>query len=91
MSVKIKIPKHLQHKTNGSAIAEVKGTTVHECIEALVRQYPGLKGEILDNQEMLLLKWIIYINNEVSISSHELSKPVKDGDMILLLPLVAGG
>ena len=91
MGVKIKIPKYLQKITEGEAIAEVEGCTVHECIAALIHRYPGLKGEILDGDGMILLKWMIYINNKSVTSSNELSHPVKDGDVITFLPMVAGG
>lgn len=77
--------------TNGEAVAEVKGFTIHECINALIRQYPGLQGQILDDQGMVLLKWMIYINNTSAGSSDELSHPLKEGDVIEFLPMVAGG
>ena len=91
MSAKIKIPKHLQIKTNGEKIATVNGCDVHACIDELIRQYPGLEGEILDDQGMLLLKWMVYINSRIAGASDELSNPVREGDMIELLPVVAGG
>jgi molybdopterin converting factor small subunit len=40
---------------------------------------------------MVLLKWMIYINNASASSSDELSHPVKEGDVIEFLPMVAGG
>jgi molybdopterin converting factor small subunit len=91
MSVKIKIPKYLQSKTNGEVIAEVEGSTLGKSIEALIRQYPDLKGEILDSKGIVLLKWMIYINNKNVPSPDKLSDPVKDGDIIALFPLIAGG
>ncbi len=91
MSAKIKIPKHLQIKTNGETIATVNGCDVHACIDELIRQYPGLEGEILDDQGRLLLKWTVYINSRITGASDELSNPVREGDMIELLPVVAGG
>lgn len=90
MSVKIKIPKYLQNKTNGEAITEVEGHTIRECIAALIRQHTALEGEILDDRGMVLLKWMVYINNGVA-PSDELGHPVKDGDVIVLLPIVPGG
>ena len=91
MRVKIKIPKYLQSKTNGDVIADVEGSTLGESIEALIRQYPGLKGEILDSQGVFLLKWMIYINRKRVASSDGLSDAVQNGDVVELLPLVAGG
>jgi len=91
MNVKIKISTYIKDKTDGETQAEVTGHNVGECIEALIRQYPGLKGEILDDRGMILLRWMIYINNESISSSDELSHPVKEGDVIEFLPVVAGG
>jgi len=91
MNAKIKIPKHLQIKTNGETIATVNGSNAHTCIDELIRQYPGLEGEILDDQGRLLVKWTVYINSRITGASDELSNPVREGDMIELLPVVAGG
>ena len=91
MVCRIKIPGYLKDKTNGETIAELKGETVRECIEALVYRFPDLKGEILDNQGRLLLKWSIAINNEIADTADELAQPVQEGDLISLLPMIAGG
>ena len=91
MVCRIKIPGYLKDKTNGETLAELKGETVRECIEALVCRFPDLKGEILDHQGRLLLKWSISINNQIADTSDELAQPVKEGDLISLLPMIAGG
>jgi len=91
MVCRINIPSYLKDKTNGETIAELKGETVRECIEALVYRFPDLKGEILDNQGRLLLKWSISINDQIADASDEMAQPVKEGDRISLLPMIAGG
>ena len=91
MSIKFKIPKLLQDKTDGAVLIEVRGDSVQECIADLIRRYPGLEGMILDGEDRLLLKWMVYIKNQSAATSNELSYHVKDGDIITLLPMVAGG
>ena len=91
MSIQFKIPKLLQEKTDGAVLIAVQGGSVQECIADLIRRYPGLKGMILDGEDGILLKWMVYINNKGTVSSNELSYQVKDGDIITLLPMVAGG
>jgi len=91
MSIKFKIPKLLQEKTDGAVLIEVQGGSVQECIADLIRRYPSLDGRILDGEDRLLLKWMVYINNQSTVSSNELSHHVRDGDIITLLPMVAGG
>jgi len=91
MSAKIKIPEYLKDKTDGQTIIDVTGDTLRECLGALVHRYPALKGEIVDGQGMLLVKWVIFVNDKTVIASDELSVPVTDGDVILLVPMIAGG
>ena len=91
MSIKFKIPKRLQEKTDGAVLIEVQSGNVQACIADLIRRYPGLEGMILDGEDRILLRWKVYINNQSAVSSNELSYHVKDGDIISLLPMVAGG
>jgi len=91
MAVKIKIPKNLQKKTNGDALVVVHGSAIRECFEFLIRQYPDLQGEILDDKGMILPRWMIHINNKSITASDGPTHPVKEGDTIDLLPVIAGG
>jgi len=91
MGIKIKLPKLLQEKTDGAVLIEVQGGSVAECIADLIRRYPDLEGMILDGEDRILLRWMVYINDQSALSSNELSNQVKDGDIISLLPMVAGG
>ena len=91
MGVQFKIPKQLQKKTGGAMHIEVQGCTVGECMADLIRRYPDLKGRIWDEEGRILLKWIVYINDKSVVPSNELSYHVKDGDIITILPMVAGG
>jgi len=91
MSIKIKIPEYLRDKTDGKSLIDVTGNTLRECFVALVHCYPALKGEIIDGQGTLLLKWLIFINGKLATASDELSTLVTDGDVVLLVPMVAGG
>ena len=91
MSAKIKIPGYLRDKTDGESIIDVTGNTLRECLGTLIHRYPALKGEIVDGQGMLLLKWLIFINDKLVTAPDELSVPVTDGDVIVLAPMIAGG
>ena len=72
----------MQAKTDGEVLIEVQGGSVQECIADLIRRYPGLGGMILDGEDRILLRWMVYINNQSALSSNGLSYHVKDGDII---------
>jgi len=91
MSIKIEIPEQLRQKTTGQSSIDVVGDTLRECLVTLVQRYPGLRGEIVDDHGILLLKWVIFINGKIVDTSDELSHPATDGDVIMLVPMMAGG
>ncbi len=91
MSIRIKIPEYLRDKADGESSIGVTGNTLRECLGALVHRYTALRGEIVDGQGMLLMKWLIFVNGELVKASDELSYPVAEGDVILLVPMVEGG
>ena len=90
MSIPISIHKaHRQH-TNGNEIVKVKGSTVKDCLQDLIKKYPNLEKELFKSANILKPIIEIYINLE-SAYPDELSKPVKDGDKIHLTVMLAGG
>jgi len=90
MSVKVHI--HATHRqfTNGLEVVAAEGSTVGECLNHLIKQFPGMekalfakKGKLLNNVEIFL--------NHASAYPNELVKPVKDDDEIHLVTMLAGG
>jgi molybdopterin converting factor small subunit len=71
-------------------MVKVEGSTVGECIERLVEQYPGMKEGLFDRKGKLRNVVEVYVNNE-SAYPEELAKSVKDGDEIHLIIMLAGG
>ena len=90
MGVRINIHQTLRHLTNGQGMAEVNGTTVGECLNELVQQFPGMETRLFDKKGRLLNNVDIYVNLESSYPE-ELAKPVKDGDELSITLMIAGG
>ena len=90
MSIKVNIHVELQHLANNKATAEVKGNTVGECLNELVRQFPDLKKGLFDANGKLLNYIDIYVNLE-STYPEELAKQVKDGDEIHITIISVAG
>lgn len=90
MSAKVHI--HVTHRqfTNGQDVVTVDGSTVGECLNHLIRQYPGMEKALFAKKDKLL-NFIEVFVNDATAYPNELSKPVKDGDKINLLVMLAGG
>jgi len=91
MSIKVNLHWHVwQELANGQAIVEATGNTTGQCLKQLVTQFPALEQEIFDKDGELLGYLTIFVNREPAFPE-ELAKPVKEGDEIHIVPLIAGG
>lgn len=90
MSIEIKISPIFSRFTNNQQIAKVNGSTVGECLNDLVKQFPDLKKALFDKSDNLHRYLDVYVNGESSYPE-ELTKPVKDGDKLNIMMLFAGG
>ena len=71
-------------------MVEVSGSTVGECLNRLVDQFPGVKESLFAKDGKLNHIVEIYVNLESSYPE-ELAKPVKDGDELHLVIIIVGG
>jgi len=90
MAVKVHI--HTTHRqfTNGLEVVFVEGNTVGECLNQLIKQFPGMEKVLFARKDELLNIVEIYVNHATAYPN-ELVKPVKDGDEIHLVVMLAGG
>ncbi len=90
MSIKINIASYLQPYTNNMEAVEVSGSTVGECLNHLLKQFPAIKKMLFDKNGKLFGYIGIYINGE-DAHPEELAKPVKAGDELYILYIIGGG
>jgi molybdopterin synthase sulfur carrier subunit len=90
MSVRIEIPTPMREHTAGKSEVEVKGGTVQEALADLIKQYPGIGPKLFDKDK--LRPYInIFLNDEDIRYLDEMQTAVKDGQLVALIPAVAGG
>ncbi|MCQ9208400.1 MAG: MoaD/ThiS family protein [Omnitrophica bacterium] len=91
MSIKVRIPAPLQKLTQSKEEVEAGGTNIKELIDALEKDFPGIKERICD-EKGLVRKFInIYVNGEDVRFLQQDATPVKDGDEVSIIPAIAGG
>jgi len=90
VSIKINIPTLLYQYADGYRVVEVNGSTVGECLNHLVKQFPNIKQELFDKEGKVHNYLDIYINGQ-SAFPEELIKPVRGGDELHIVPIVHGG
>ena len=91
MAVEVRLPTLLRQHTGGDASVSVEGATVGEVFSELVERYPGLAGQLVDENGGLHKFVNVYRNDDDIRYLEQLDTKVSDGDVISILPAVAGG
>ncbi len=90
MAVEVRIPTILRTYTGGAKAVEGSGATLAEVIDSVERTNPGIKPRLLDGGD--LRRFInVYVNDEDVRFLGGLATSVGDGDVVVVLPAVAGG
>ncbi len=91
MAVEVRVPPLVQKVTGGQRTLQATGSTVQELLQNLDQQYPGFSREIRDENGQVHRFVNIYVNDEDVRFLNKLDTPVADGDVVSILPAMAGG
>lgn len=91
MAVEIKVPFLLQRLVGGSKTVKSDGQTIGQVLDNMDKNYPGFKDRIITPEGKLHPFVNIYLNEEDIRFLKELNTEVADGDVLSILPAVAGG
>jgi len=90
MTVKVRIPTPLQKLTDGKSEVDCSAKNILELVEALEREYPGMKDRLSDGGK--IRRFInIYVNEEDIRFVNKEETALKDGDNVSIVPAIAGG
>jgi sulfur-carrier protein len=91
VAVEIRIPTLLRKFTEQQAVVEERAGSIADLIDRLEDRYPGMRGQILTSDGGLHRFVNIYLNDEDVRYLESLETKASDGDVVSLLPSVAGG
>jgi molybdopterin synthase sulfur carrier subunit len=91
MSVKVRIPTPLRKLTNDQAEVVADGSTIREVVEDLERQFPGFKERMCDEQGQLRRFVNVYVGEEDIRFLKGLETEIQSGELVSIIPAVAGG
>jgi len=89
--VTVRVPTPLRSFAGGSAEVAVEGTTVGALVQHLADLHPGLKRHLYSADGRLRSFVTLYLNDEDVRYLARDSTPVKDGDVVSIVPAIAGG
>jgi sulfur-carrier protein len=91
MAVEVRLPTLLRPHADGASSVQADGATVGDVFRALTERYPGLSGNLVDDAGQLHRFVNVYRNDDDIRYLEQLDTKIADGDVISILPAVAGG
>jgi sulfur-carrier protein len=91
VSVQVKLPTIMRSATGGEAVVDGTGRTLREVLVDLESRYPGLTRNVLADDGALHRFVNVYLNDEDVRYLGALETEVNEGDVVSILPAVAGG
>ncbi|HET8971348.1 MAG TPA: MoaD/ThiS family protein [Candidatus Nanopelagicales bacterium] len=90
MAIEVRIPTILRTYTGGEKAVDGAGTTLGELFTDLDSRHPGLQDRIVDDKG--LRRFVnVYLNDEDVRFLDGIGTSLSDGDVVTVLPAVAGG
>jgi len=87
---RVRIPPTLRPEVGGERQVEAAGGTVRELLDDLLSRFPGLREQIVEEDE--LAPFVnVYVEGEDVRTLDGLETPVREGSTVILLPAMAGG
>jgi sulfur-carrier protein len=92
MAIELRVPTILRTYTGGAKAVNGDGANLAEFIDDVNGTHPGLKERIVEGEPEELRRFVnVYVNDEDVRFTGGLKTEVKDGDVVVVLPAVAGG
>ena len=90
MAIEVRIPTILRTYTEGARSVEASGDTLRSLLASLDATYPGIQERIVDDAG--LRRFVnVYLNDEDVRFLDGIDTALSDGDVVTVLPAVAGG
>lgn len=87
----VRVPAMLRPTVGGERVVVGKGSTLRELITDVDKRHPGFAGQLLESDGAQRRFVNIYLNDEDVRYLNGLETPVAEGDVVSILPAVAGG
>ncbi|MGH9037961.1 MAG: MoaD/ThiS family protein [Acidimicrobiia bacterium] len=91
MSSTVRIPTALRTLTGGAAEVPAEGSTVGEVLKSLDVSHPGMGERLFDESGNLRRFVNVFLADEDIRFLDALSTPVTEGQVVSIIPAVAGG
>jgi MoaD family protein len=90
MTVEVKVTANMRKVLGGNSTVSAEGSTVREVLDNVEGRYPGFRDMVMTEGQ--LHRFVnVYLNDEDVRFLEQLDTKLSDGDVLSVLPALAGG
>ena len=89
--ITVRVPTPLRPFAGGQSEVAVEGATVGDSVRALARSHPALERHLFTPEGQLRRFVTVYLNDEDIRYLERDATPVREGDVVSIVPAIAGG
>ena len=89
--VTVRIPTALRRITQGQGEVQIEANSIAELIENLEKEFPGIKERLVEENGEIRKFVNFFVNDEDIRFLQGKDTPLKDGDVVAIIPAIAGG
>lgn len=90
MAIEVRVTGNMQKLLGDRKSVEAEGSTVGEVLADVDRRYPGFREKVVEDGK--LLRFVnVYLNDEDVRFLQQLETRLNEGDVLSVLPALAGG
>ena len=91
VSVEVRLPTVLRVHAGGNSSVSLDVENLRELFEKLTELYPAMAGQVVTDEGTFHRFVNVYVNDDDVRYLEKLDTKVRDGDVVTILPAVAGG
>jgi molybdopterin synthase sulfur carrier subunit len=91
LAVMIRIPPPWRPAVGGASQVELPAGSLADVLAALIEQFPPFGAYLLDERGEVRTSINLFVNQEHVRFRGGLSAPLRDGDEVYIVPMIAGG
>ena len=86
--IAVSIPSQLQAYCAGASRVTADGATIDQVLRHLDQSFPGIRFRVIDEQDRVRKHMRLFVGRE---SATDISRPLRDGDELLIFGALSGG
>ena len=91
MAITVRIPTALRRLTQGQGEIQIEASSIGELIEKLEEEFPGIKERLVEPNGEIRKFVNFFVNDEDIRFLNGKDTELKDGDVVSIIPAIAGG